>query len=369
MGYLRKITAFLLTAAIAITSVICCAVSASAATSAYDLMKTLRKNAPTSGSKLDSDISFNYAWEANDINFIISGLSSEKAAEIKELTDNGQTLSILFGTDSGFNLVFEGSHRMINFKQRGLDEEYHQPPISLVYFTSSGSSYKLVFKIELSTFYTLVSPIKETVANAKIAAFSLSAVSSSGERTYYGGKKFRYLPYATEKTARVDVSTLSVSIAKQKVYTGSKITPDVIMKNGTYQLRKGTDYTLSYKNNVKIGKATVIIKGRGVYKGTKKVTFSIIPQRPSFSDAYIKGSNIVLTWSAVEKIDSYYVYRSSDGGKTYSLIKKLKAGNTTCVTSMPSGGEYIFRLRAGKDVGGKTYYSLYSDITRSFSNK
>ena len=40
-------------------------------------------------------------------------------------------------------------------------------------------------------------------------------------------------------------------------------------------LKNGTDYTLSYRNNVKAGTATVVITGKGVYTGTKEVTFKI----------------------------------------------------------------------------------------------
>ena len=47
------------------------------------------------------------------------------------------------------------------------------------------------------------------------------------------------------------------------------------MKIGGTTLKKGTDYTVSYKNNKKVGKATVIIKGKGSCVGTVKKTFKI----------------------------------------------------------------------------------------------
>ena len=45
---------------------------------------------------------------------------------------------------------------------------------------------------------------------------------------------------------------------------------------GTTTLKEGTDYTLSYKNNVKVGTATVTVTGTGAYTGTKSVTFKIV---------------------------------------------------------------------------------------------
>jgi hypothetical protein len=42
-------------------------------------------------------------------------------------------------------------------------------------------------------------------------------------------------------------------------------------------LKKGTDYTVPYKNNSKIGKATVTVTGEGKYEGTKTISFNIVP--------------------------------------------------------------------------------------------
>lgn len=62
-------------------------------------------------------------------------------------------------------------------------------------------------------------------------------------------------------------------------YTGSAITPEVIVKDGALELKAGTDYTLSYTNNKNIGtvavKPTVTITGIGNYTGTKDVNFTI----------------------------------------------------------------------------------------------
>ncbi len=63
-------------------------------------------------------------------------------------------------------------------------------------------------------------------------------------------------------------------IAAQK-YTGKKICPKLVVKNGTTKLKAKKDYTITYKNNVKKGTATIIIKGKGNFSGTKKLTFKI----------------------------------------------------------------------------------------------
>lgn len=63
-------------------------------------------------------------------------------------------------------------------------------------------------------------------------------------------------------------------------YTGKEVRqPDVTLtykdKTGTYTLTKDKDYTVSYINDVKVGKATVIYTGIGRYTGVLKKTYKI----------------------------------------------------------------------------------------------
>ena len=63
-----------------------------------------------------------------------------------------------------------------------------------------------------------------------------------------------------------------------QLYTGKPITPSVKIKdeNGNY-LKSGTDFTVTYQNNVNVGLAIAIIKGMGAYEGeTKNIPFNII---------------------------------------------------------------------------------------------
>ena len=72
--------------------------------------------------------------------------------------------------------------------------------------------------------------------------------------------------------------TCSFGSIPDQVYTGSPITPTVRIKgeNGTY-LKLGTDYTVTYQNNVNVGIAMAIIKGKGSYAGeSKSISFNII---------------------------------------------------------------------------------------------
>ena len=71
------------------------------------------------------------------------------------------------------------------------------------------------------------------------------------------------------------ISEAEVEAIPDQTYTGSAISPAVTVKLGGATLVKGTDYTVSYKNNVNVGTATVTITGKGDYTGTKTATFKI----------------------------------------------------------------------------------------------
>lgn len=58
-------------------------------------------------------------------------------------------------------------------------------------------------------------------------------------------------------------------------YTGKEIKPSIKVKYGKKTLKKDADYSVSYKNNVLPGTATITVKGKGKYSGSIKKTFTI----------------------------------------------------------------------------------------------
>lgn len=60
-------------------------------------------------------------------------------------------------------------------------------------------------------------------------------------------------------------------------YTGAAIKPAVEVYNNGTLLTLGTDYTLAYKNNIKVGAASLNVKGKGSFSGASNaVSFEII---------------------------------------------------------------------------------------------
>ncbi len=73
------------------------------------------------------------------------------------------------------------------------------------------------------------------------------------------------------------IEKCKVGKIKNLKYKGKPVKQkSVVVKLGKKKLVEGTDYVLSYKNNKKRGKATIIIKGMGFYSSSVKKKFNII---------------------------------------------------------------------------------------------
>ena len=68
-----------------------------------------------------------------------------------------------------------------------------------------------------------------------------------------------------------------ISPIASATYTGSAITPQVTVTDGTTVLANGTDYTVSYESNVNAGTAHVVVTGTGNYRDSIDTTFVIAP--------------------------------------------------------------------------------------------
>lgn len=72
-----------------------------------------------------------------------------------------------------------------------------------------------------------------------------------------------------------NLSGFTVSGIQNKTYTGGEIKQNITVSNGNVVLKNGTDYNVSYKNNVNAGTASVTVSGKGYYVGTQTFTFNI----------------------------------------------------------------------------------------------
>ena len=125
-----------------------------------------------------------------------------------------------------------------------------------------------------------------------------------------------------------------------------------------FNVFKDIDYTLTYKNNINVGTATVIIKGKGTYSGSLKLNFKIQLRKPVLKSVKNSGStDVKLTWKKTTGATGYEIYRTS--GNSW---KKIASVNSTSYTDrkLEKGTLYKYKIRAYKNVNGKKQYSEYS---------
>jgi hypothetical protein len=99
--------------------------------------------------------------------------------------------------------------------------------------------------------------------------------------------------YCTVTIAAKPVTDATVTLGEyDSVYNGTAKEPGVtsVVTDGK-TLIEGTDYTVSYKNNVYVGTATVTITFKGNYTGTATATFEIIqdPNTDEFDGEWVRS--------------------------------------------------------------------------------
>ena len=161
--------------------------------------------------------------------------------------------------------------------------------------------------------------------------------------------------------------TLSVSTISNQEYTGKEIKPLVTVKDGSKKLKSGTDYTLSYSNNKKVGTAKVKVIGKNNYKKLgKEVTFKILPRKVKNVKASATTSSVKLTWDKVPQASGYRIYRYNSKTKSYDHISTISKNSTTSYTNSKRSPvtSYSYKVRAYTTDSKKTYYGNFSDVKK-----
>ena len=169
--------------------------------------------------------------------------------------------------------------------------------------------------------------------------------------------------YVTNKT---DLASCKITLsATSGNYSGSAKKPTVTVKLGDKVLIKGQHYTVSYENNKEVGTAKVIVTGCKSVIGTKTLSYTIKPSKPTSLKTKVSGSSIVLTWTASKGASDYKVYRSTSLDGKYSELATVSGKTTYTDKTASPATTYYYKVRAYKAVDGKTYNSNYSDAVSS----
>lgn len=131
--------------------------------------------------------------------------------------------------------------------------------------------------------------------------YSNNVNAGAGKVTVTGVGEYTGIKSATFKIAPASISKTKISGLVSKAYTGNAIKQVPTIKLGSYVLKSGRDFTLSYKSNKKVGKAVVIIKGKGNFLGTKSATFKIVKHKQPMKVSIAKKTSTVKAASLKKK--------------------------------------------------------------------
>ena len=108
-----------------------------------------------------------------------------------------------------------------------------------------------------------------SLKNSKIGEYKIQVTPPNTYKWRDGTTKTKTI---TCKITKKNISNAVFKKISKKTYTGKEIKPKVEPKS---KVKEGTDYTVSYKNNIKPGTASIVITGKGNYTGTKILYFVI----------------------------------------------------------------------------------------------
>ena len=204
------------------------------------------------------------------------------------------------------------------------------------------------------------------LAGDKVYYVRVRSYTNTNGKVYYGA----WSDVKSIKTANNDIAKATVSGISTKAFTGKAITQNVTVKVGNTVLKNGTDYTVSYSNNKKVGKATVKITGKGKYGGVITKTFKINPAKQEIQKLTAKSKAFFVDWAQKGSATGYeiqYATNSKFTGAKKVTITNNKTDKTT-VSKLSANKKYYVRVRSYTTVGGTKYYGSWS-ATKTVTTK
>lgn len=214
---------------------------------------------------------------------------------------------------------------------------------------------------------TQISVITADGSKTAICSVTVSGQAQTEPGTQTGG----IIDPATGKTAAATFSGMEIELDyTSTAYNGSDKEPGVAIQDAYgNDLTEDVDYTLDYYNNLTVGKATVIVSGKGKYAGViAGVKFTIKPKTvtvKSVKKASSRKLNVV--WASHKTQTTGFQVRYATTKKfksgTYKTVTLTsKSATSKALTKLKAGKTYYVKVRAYKTVDGKKIYSSWSKV-------
>ena len=163
----------------------------------------------------------------------------------------------------------------------------------------------------------------------------------------------------------INIQSANVSVSTNSyVFDNTAKKPSVTVKIGGKALKNGSDYTVSYLNNTKVGTATVRITGKGDYTGTITRNFTINPAKQQIQKLETRYKGFYIDWAQKGSATGYDVEYSVNANMSGAVSKHLTANkpDTLTVSGLSGDKTYYVRVRSYTNTNGKVYYGAWSDV-------
>ncbi|WP_158096962.1 fibronectin type III domain-containing protein [Eubacterium sp. An3] len=249
-----------------------------------------------------------------------------------------------------------------DLQMEGKDKVYRGSPIN-----ADVNMYYNDLKLERGKDYR----VKDYVNNENVGTASATVKgigNYTGERTMtfeISAKNIYDLPYTpnlSDKTYTYTGKTLTPKVEFTFTVTGKQ---NAVL--GKRILTEGTDYTISYVDNKKVGVANVMVIGKGNFTGSRIMSFKIRPQETKLKKLVKGKKQIKAKWAEKEKQVTGYVVMCSTKKDFSSNVKKVKVKKGTkkyTFKNLKSKKKYFVRVRTYKKAAGMTYYSEWSNVLK-----
>lgn len=143
--------------------------------------------------------------------------------------------------------------------------------------------------------------------NVNVGKAAVTASESASSSSYIGevSTDFNILPADIDDAYFVPIGDAA--------YTGNEIEPDVLIRFNGKTLVKGTDYDLTYSDNVKVGTAHVVVAGKGNFGGKHEMTFNIVRPVIEFDQDMVEGETISTRWNGKVNTTNYRIVLERGG--------------------------------------------------------
>ncbi len=159
-------------------------------------------------------------------------------------------------------------------------------------------------------------------------------------------------------TGSVSITPAEVTLSKTSYeYENKACTPEVSVVYHDTKLTKGTDYTVTYENNDRVGTATAVITGSGIFTGTIRKTFTITGDASDTTTAVQSGTTTTQQVTTAVQ---------SGTTTTQQVTTAVQSGTTTTqqvTTAVQSGTTTTQQVTTAVQPGVTTTQQNPSEIT------